>query len=78
MAAPQTQWLKSKAAPWDHGLLLDMPLPSICFINCLCSAFFSLYCPPLLTQSTGCYKGDLVLVPRKASSHSQRLSFPFL
>lgn len=46
---PKGRWLNSKAAPWDYRLSLEVPLPGICFINCICSAFFFflLYCLPL-------------------------------
>lgn len=46
------QVAEQQSSPWDHRLRLDVPLPGVCFINCICSAlffffFFLLYCRPL-------------------------------
>lgn len=34
------QVAEQQSSPWDHRLRLDVPLPGVCFINCICSALF--------------------------------------
>lgn len=72
---PKGRWLNSKAAPWDYRLSLEVPLPGICFINCICSAFFFflLYCLPLQGDTKGTLRCCLERRPASPSDSP----FPF-